>query len=160
MLEEKVFFEMVALHSCQLRIGLKHLVTTCDFNNLCSRSVALEFAAIWKTKLFAGAFQKFLQKIKHLLSRTLFVDRFRYIERITEGKLKCLLHTALISNAFFDESKDKRKRYSLKSVRSEGTKWKIQYLLKLKTHLVSFVFGLDTKFLAKTKTKDSGQWGI
>ena len=23
----------------------------------------------------------------------------------------------------------------------EGTKWKIQYLLKLKTHLVSFVFG-------------------
>ena len=110
---KKVFFEIVALHSCQLRIRLKHLVTTCDFNNLCSRSVALEFAAIWKTKLFAGAFQKFLQKIKHLLSRTLFVDRFRYIERITEGKLKCLLHTALISNAFFDEIR----------IKENGTLW-------------------------------------
>ena len=71
-----------------------------------------------KKKLFAGSLQEFLtkkkkKKSKHLLSRTLFVDCFRYIERITEGKLKCLLHTALISNAFFDENKDKRKRYSL-----------------------------------------------
>ena len=148
-----VFFEIVALHSCQLRIRLKHLVTTCDFNNLCSRSVALEFAAIWKTKLFAGAFQKFLQKIKHLLSRTLFVDRFRYIERITEGKLKCLLHTALISKAFFDESNDKRKRCSLKSVRSQGTKWKIQYLSKLETHLVSFIFRFEYQISGKNKNK-------
>ena len=84
-----MFFEIVALHSCQQTIRLKHLVTTCDFNKLCSRSVALQLAAIF------------------------FVDCFRYIERITEGKLKCLLHTALISNAFFDENKDKRKRYSL-----------------------------------------------
>ena len=145
MLEKKVFFEIVALHSCQLRIRLKHLVTTCDFNNLCSKSVALQLAAIWKKEdhslvLFKNFWKK-KKKSKHLLSRTLFVDCFRYIERITEGKLKCLLHTALISNAFFDESKDKRKRYSLKSVRSQGTKWKIQYLLKQKTHLVSFVFG-------------------
>ena len=112
-----MFFEIVALHSCQLRIRLKHLVTTCDFNNLCSKNVALQLVAVQKRKLFVGAFQEFLKKkkkkSKHLLSRTLFVDCFRYIERITEGKLKCLLHTALISNAFFDENKDKRKRYSL-----------------------------------------------
>ena len=50
------------------------------------------------------------KKSKHQLSRTLFVDCFRYIERITEGKLKCLLHTALISNVSFDENKDKRKQ--------------------------------------------------
>ena len=59
------------------------------------------------------------KKSKHLLSRTFFVDCFRYIERITEGKLKCLLHTALISNAFFDENKDKRKWYSLCLWRNE-----------------------------------------
>ena len=62
---------------------------------------------------FSRISDKKKKKSKHLLSRTLFVDCFRYIERITEGKLKCLLHTALISNAFFDENKDKRKRYSL-----------------------------------------------
>ena len=78
----------------------------------------------------------------------LFADCFRYIERITEK-----LHTALISNAFFDESKDKRKRYSLKSVRSEGTEWKIQYLVKLKTHLVSFVFGFRYQISDKNKKK-------
>ena len=64
-----------------------------------------------------------------------------------------MLHTALISNVFFDESKNKRKRYSLKSVRSEGTKWKkIQYLLKLKTHLVSFVFGFRYQISRKNKS--------
>ena len=47
-----------------------------------------------------------------------------------------MLHTALIPNAFLNQNKDKRKQFSLKSVHSEGTKWKIQYLLKLKT--VSF----------------------
>ena len=78
----------------------------------------------------------------------LFADCFRYIERITEK-----LHTSLISNAFFDESKDKRKRYSLKSVRSEGTEWKIQYLVKLKTHLVSFVFGFRYQISGKNKNK-------
>ena len=56
-----------------------------------------------KTKLCAGAFQEFLQ-----------------IERITEGKLKCLLHTPLISNALFDENKDKRKRYSLSLKEQNG----------------------------------------
>ena len=55
-------FEIVALHSWQLRIRLKHLVTNCDFNNFYSKSVALQLAAIWKRKLFAGAFQKFLEK--------------------------------------------------------------------------------------------------
>ena len=111
---KKVFFEIVALHSCQQTIRLKHLVTTCDFNKLCSRIVALQLAAIWKNKIIRRCFSRIsAKKSKHLLSRTLFVDCFRYIERITEGKLKCLLHTALISNAFFDENKDKRKRYSL-----------------------------------------------
>ena len=54
---------------------------------------------------------------------------------------------------FFDESKDKRKRYFLKSVRSEGTKWKIQYLLKLNTRLVSFVFGFRYQIFGKNKNK-------
>ena len=36
-------------------------------------------------KFFATAFQEFLQKIlKHLFSKTLFVDCLRYKERITE----------------------------------------------------------------------------
>ena len=77
-----------------------------------------------KTKLLADAFQEFLQKkqkiSKHLLSRILFVDCFRSIERIAEGNLKCLLHTALITNAFFDESKDKRQQYSLSLKEQNG----------------------------------------
>ena len=109
---KKVFFEIVALHSWQLRIRLKHAVTTCDYNNLCSRSVALQLASIWKNKIIRWCFSRISEKkkkLKHLLFRTLFVDCFPYIERIRERKLKCLLHTALISNAFFDENKDKRK---------------------------------------------------
>ena len=47
----------------------------------------------------------------------------------------------------------KKKRYSLKSERSEGTKWKIQYLLKLRTHLVSFVFGFRYQISGKNKYK-------
>ena len=35
----------------------------------------------------------------------------------------------------------------------EGTKWKIQYLLKLKTHLVSFVFGFRYQISGKNKNK-------
>ena len=101
---KKVFFEIVALHSCQMRIRLKHLVTTCDFNNLCSRSVGLQLAEIWKNKIIRWCFSRISakkQKIsKHLLSRILFVDCFHSIERITEGNLMRLLHTALISNAF------------------------------------------------------------
>ena len=50
------------------------------------------------------------KKIKTPTFQNTFVDCFRYIERITEGKLKCLLHTALISNVSFDENKDKRKQ--------------------------------------------------
>ena len=64
-----------------------------------------------------------------------------------------LFHTALSFNAFFDENKDKRKWHSMKSVGSEGTKWKIQYLLKLKTHLVRFVFGLTYQISGKSKNK-------
>ena len=54
---------------------------------------------------------------------------------------------------FFDESKDKRKWFSLKSVRSEGPKWKIQYLLKLKTYLVSFIFSFRCQVSGKNKNK-------
>ena len=68
-----------------------------------------------------------------------------------EEKLTCLLRTALISDVLFDESKVKRKRNPLKPVCSEGTKWKIQYLLKLKTHLVSFVFGFRYQNSGKNK---------
>ena len=64
-----------------------------------------------------------------------------------------MLHTALISDAFFDQNKDKRKQFSLKSVRSEGTKWKIQYLLKLKTQLVSFVLDFRYQISGKNKNK-------
>ena len=35
----------------------------------------------------------------------------------------------------------------------EGTKWKIQYLLKLKTHLVSFVFVFRYQISVKNKNK-------
>ena len=42
---------------------------------------------------------------------------------------------------------------TLKSVRSEGTKWKTQYLLKLKTHLISFVFGFRYQISGKNKNK-------
>ena len=111
---KKVFFEIVALHSCHLRIKLKYLVTACGFNSLSSRSVALQLAEIWKNKIICWCFSRISakrkKKSKQLFSRTLFADCFRYIERITEGKLKCLLHTALISNTFSDENKDKRKR--------------------------------------------------
>ena len=70
-----------------------------------------------------------------------------------KGELKCVLHTALISNAFFNQNKDKRKQFSLKSVRSKGTKWKIQYLLKLKTQLVSFVFVFRYQISGKNKNE-------
>ena len=56
----------------------------------------------------------------------------------------------------FNESKDKIKQCSLKSVRSEGTKWKIHYLLNLKTQLVSFVFGFRYQISGKNKEKGSG----
>ena len=39
---------------------------------------------------------------------------------------------------------------------SEGTKWKIQYLLKLKTHLVNFVFGFRYQISDKNKNKKFG----
>ena len=150
-----VFFEIVALHSCQLRIRLKHLVTTCDFNILCSKSVALQLAAIWKNKFIRCCFSRISVKKSHenTYFPELFVDCFRHNKRTTEGKLKCLLHTALISKAFFDESNDKRKRCSLKSVRSQGTKWKIQYLSKLETHLVSFIFRFEYQISGKNKNK-------
>ena len=54
---------------------------------------------------------------------------------------------------FFNQNKDKRKQLSLKSVRSEGTKWKIQHLLKLKRQLVSFVFGFRYQISGKNKNK-------
>ena len=57
---------------------------------------------------------------------------------------------------FFDENRDKRKRYSPVS---EEAKWKIQYLSKLKTHLVSFVFGFRYQ-ISSRKTKDSDLWWI
>ena len=70
-----MFFEIVALHSCQLRIRLKHLVTTCDFNNLCSKNVALQLVAVQKRKLFVGAFQEFLKK-KKKNQNTYFPEHF------------------------------------------------------------------------------------
>ena len=150
-----VFLEIVALHSCKLRIRLKHLVTACDFNNLCSKSVGLQLAAIWKKKIIRWCFSKISgNKIK----TPTFQNTFCWLLSLhwknnREEKWKHLLHTALIFNAFFDESKDIRKRYSLKSVRSEEAKWKIQYLSKLKTHLVSFVFGFRYQISDKNKNK-------
>ena len=63
-----------------------------------------------------------------------------------------MLYTTSIFNAFFNESKDKRKKYSLKSLRSYVIKWKIQYLLKLKTQLVSFTFGFRYQISGKIKS--------
>ena len=110
---KKVFFEIVALHSCQLRIRLKHLVTTCDFNNLCSKSVALQLVTIWKKKIICWCFSRIsAKKIKNFQNTFCWLLSLHW-KNNREGKLKCLLHTALIPNAFFDENKDKRKRYSL-----------------------------------------------
>ena len=93
------------------------------------------------------------KKSKHLLSTTLFVDCFCYNERITEKESKVFASYCFDLHCFFDESKDKRKWFSLKSVRSEGPKWKIQHLLKLKTHLVSFIFGFRYQVSGKNKNK-------
>ena len=54
---------------------------------------------------------------------------------------------------FFNQNKDKRKQFSLNSVRSKGTKMKIQYLLKLKTQLVSFAFGFRYQISGKNKNE-------
>ena len=115
---KKGVFWIVALHSCQQTIRLKHLVTTCDFNKLCSRSVALQLAAIWKNKIIRRCFSRISAKKKKKIKTPTFQNTFCWLLSLhwknnREGKLKCLLHTALISNAFFDENKDKRKRYSL-----------------------------------------------
>ena len=86
-----VFFEIAALHSLQLGLKSKPLVTTNDFNNLSSKNVALSTTTCdniyKKIKFFAGAFQEFQQKLsKYLFSRKLFVDCFCYKERIAEKK--------------------------------------------------------------------------
>ena len=60
-----------------------------------------------KKELFSGVFQEFLQHFLLTVFATLKEQQRR------KAKLFKLLHTALISNAFFDENKDKRKRYSL-----------------------------------------------
>ena len=73
-----------------------------------------------------------------------------------EEKIKCLLHTALIYNGFFDENKDKRKRYSLALQERNG---RIQYLLKLKAHSVSFVFGFRYQ-KQKQKIRAYGEFRI
>ena len=52
-------------------------------NNLSIKNVALRQCK--KMKFFASASHEFLQKkSKHLLSRTLFVNCLRYMEKITE----------------------------------------------------------------------------
>ena len=138
-MEKMVFFEIVALYSCQLRTRKKHKVTTCDLKTVVVK--------VWPSSL-----QQYEKKIicpcfwrisKNKIKTTTFQKTFCWLlsphwKNSREGKLTCLLHIALISNAFFDESKNKRKRYPLKSVRSKGTKWKIQYLLRLKTYLFCF----------------------
>ena len=92
-----------------------------------------------KRKLFASAKNNNNKKNQN----TYFPEHF----------LLSLFHTALVSNVFFNENKDERRWYSMKSVGIEGTKWKIQYLLKLKTHLVSFVFGFRYQISGKNKSK-------
>ena len=149
-----VFFEIVALHSCQLRIRLKHLVTIVTLINFVVKVQLSSLQQYEERKLLVCAFQEFLQKkSKHLLSTTLFVDCFCYNERITEKESKVFASYRFDQHCFFDESKDKRKWFSLKSVRSEGPKWKIQHLLKLKTHLVSFIFGFRYQVSGKNKNK-------
>ena len=99
-------------------------------------------------------FKNFYKKIRN----TYFLEHFCWL-LFLQGKnnkkeeLKCVLHTALISNASFNQNKYKRKQFSLKSVRSEGTKWNIQYLLKLKMQLLSFVFGFRYQIYGKNKNK-------
>ena len=106
-----VFFEILALLSCQMRIRPKHLVTTCDFNNLRSKSVALQLAAIWKKKIIRSCFSRISGK---KTKTSTFQNTFCWLLSL------CSHHTALISNAFFEQNKDKRKRYSLAVKKRNG----------------------------------------
>ena len=45
-LKKVVFLEIAALHSCQLELRPKLLATDCNFNNICSKNVALQLATI------------------------------------------------------------------------------------------------------------------
>ena len=101
---KKVFFDLVALHSCQVRIRLQHLVTICDFNNLYSKSVAFQLAAIWKKKISRWCFWRISAK---KIRTPTFQNTFCWL------LLLCLLHTALISNAFSVKIK----------IKENGTLW-------------------------------------
>ena len=110
---------------------------------------------MWKKEILRWSFSRISRK---KFQTPTFLNTFCWLLSLRgknnkEEELKCLLHTALTSNAFLNEHKDERKQFSLKSVRSEGTKWKIQYLLKLKTELVSFVFGFRYQVSGKNKNK-------
>ena len=79
------FFEIAALHSCQLWLRPKPLTTTCNLNNVCNKNVALQLATIKKNEIFRWCFSRIsTKKVEHLLSRTFFVDCFCCKQRITE----------------------------------------------------------------------------
>ena len=114
------FLEIGAPHSCQLRLILKPLIATRDFNNLFSKKWSPPGCNNMKKEnsslvLFKNLYRK--------IETPTFQNTFCWLRRKNNGaeELKCLLHTALISNSFFNENKYKRKRYSLTSVRCKET---------------------------------------
>ena len=90
------YFEIAALHSCRLKLRLKPLVATCDFDNLFSKKVALQLATIrW---CFSRISTKKIETptFQNTFCWLLLLQR----KNNREGELKCLLHTTLISNVF------------------------------------------------------------
>ena len=65
-----------------------------------------------KRKLLADTFQEFLEKKSKTptFQKTFCCLLSPHWKNNREAKLKCFPHTALISDAFFDESKDKINR--------------------------------------------------
>ena len=107
---KKRFFslEIATLHSCQLGISLKPLVATCDFSNLFSKNVTLQYATMETSEILRWCLSRISTKN---FETPIFQNTFGRLLSLqgksnSEGELKCLLHTTLFSNAFFNEAKD------------------------------------------------------
>ena len=113
-----VLFEKVALHSCQLKVRLKLLVTTSDFNSFFGKNCSpVACNNMKKENSFSVFFKNFCKKnSKHVLSGTPFVDCFCYKERITEKEINVVTVYSFNFSWFFNESEDKRKQCYLNSV--------------------------------------------
>ena len=99
--------------------------------------------------------EEFPPKIsKYLISRTLFVDNFHCKEKVTEKGIKMFPAYCFIFNLKKkkNESKDKRKSTLWSQYALKEQNRRIQCLLKVKTQLVSFVFGFRYQLSGKNKS--------